>query len=141
MSKTGRNILLAVLGIAALAGSIILVRRTRAEAAGTTPGGNGGSTVPGGNTGGGGVTFPGGGSTGGGTAQLDYNIILKFTSGTFSNRAEVKELQRILNAVEASNPLVVDGMFGPKTEAKLKRLNGGSGQISLAYAKIKWPYA
>lgn len=139
-----RNILLTLLAVGALIGSIILVRRTRAEAAGTLPGNTGGNGLPsgGGNTGGGNNPLPGntGGNSGGGSG-LNYNVVLSYTSGVFSNRAEVKELQLMLNRVEVANPLVVDGMFGPKTEAKLKRLNNGFGQITLGQAKTKWPFA
>jgi len=136
--KQGQIILLSVLAIGATIGTVIAVKKARAAA----------SPEPAGNTGGGGTLPNTGGNTGGGSGTLpanntglNYNLVLKNGSGFINNRAEVKALQLMLNKLEASSPLVVDGMFGPLTEAKLKRLNNGFGQISLAQAKIKWPFA
>lgn len=41
--------------------------------------------------------------------------------------AEVKELQKMLNAQGANPPLAVDGKFGPKTEAMLKAYQSANG--------------
>ncbi len=84
-----------------------------------------------------------GGGSGGGTDykpvstktnSLDLNKVL--SNGVRGN--EVIELQKMLNTVEKSSPLVVDGIFGAKTAAKLGRLNGGVTAITLnqAYSKI-----
>lgn len=135
--KRTNIIILTILGIAAAIGAIVLIRRTNAQGAEPNPGG----TVGNGNaSGGGSVTpaIPGGNINP--APSLNYNVTLKLTSGIFTNQAEVKTLQLILNKVETAQPLVVDGKFGPLTEAKLKRLNGGYGQITLAQAKLKWPY-
>lgn len=134
----GTNIfILSMLAMAAIIGTVILVRRTRAEAAGTDVNG----VTAGGNTGGGNVNWTNTGTVSkGGNTALQMNLVLKRNSGYLSNNAEVKELQRILNAVQAENQLSVDGLFGPKTEAKLYSLTG-LYQISLSAAKIKWPFA
>jgi hypothetical protein len=94
-----------------------------------TGGGNSGGGTSGGNTSGntGGIFTP---------PALNYNKVLK--NGVSGE--EVKALQLLLNKVEVNSPLVVDGKFGPLTEAKLKRFNNGYGEITLAVAKLKWPY-
>lgn len=65
------------------------------------------------------LTNPGGGiAPAPGTtpaANLDYTRIL----GIGTRGAEVKELQRLLNADGATPPLSVDGIFGAKTQAAL----------------------
>lgn len=135
--KRGTNIfLLTMLGLAALVGTVILVRRTRAEAAGTDS-----NSQPAGNsTGSGtGISWTNTGISKGGNTALQMNLLLSKGSGYLTNNAEVKELQRMMNAVQVDNPLVLDGLFGPKTEAKLYSLTGLK-EISLAAAKIKWPF-
>ena len=74
-----------------------------------------------------------GGSTGG-SSSLDYTKILK--SG--SKGPEVVELQKAINAVGYTPPLVTDGIFGIKTNNALKLYNNGSASITLAevYAKL-----
>lgn len=140
-NSIGNIVLLLLLAAVAATGAIVLIRRTREEA---TQQGDGDTTpqpwpgnVGGGSSNGGASS----GGTSGGSATLNMNLVLKNGIGFINNNAEVKALQLILNKVEVANPLVVDGMFGPKTETKLKRLNGGFGQISLAQAKVKWPWA
>lgn len=62
----------------------------------------------------------GGGSGGNSTtpAALDYDKLLQ----NGSRGAEVAELQKLLNNKQKTNPLVVDGIFGAKTENKLYSL-------------------
>lgn len=62
-----------------------------------------------------------GGSGSGSTttpAALNYDAMLQ----NGSRGAEVAELQKLLNNKQKTNPLVVDGIFGPKTENKLYSL-------------------
>lgn len=80
--------------------------------------------------GGDGVPSTGTVGTGGTSTGLDYNRVLK--NGVRGN--EVSQLQSLLNMAEVNSPLVVDGIFGPKTEAKLQRLTG-SKSITLATAQ------
>lgn len=136
MSRGTNIFILTLLGLGALVGTIMLVRRTRAEAAGTDSNGQ-----PAGTGGGTGISWTNTGTVSkGDNKALQMNLLLSKGSGYLTNNAEVKELQRILNAVQADNPLVIDGMFGPKTQAKLYSLTG-LNEISLAAAKIKWPWA
>lgn len=140
--KKGNILILTILGIAAAAGTWYLVRRTNSQTDDGTGGTTGGNTSGGGSTTGtvgGGVSIPVGNvST---PANLNYSVVLKQGMGWISYGAEVKALQLILNNVQTSSPLVVDGLFGPKTAAKLSALNGGMAEITLAQAKIKWPWA
>lgn len=127
--KRGNIILLSVLGIGAIIGTVVLVRKTT-SAADTddnvyTGGGNGG--------------FNGGGGIG--NTQLDYNLMLKRGMGWMANNAEVRMLQTMLNNIDKSDELAIDGLFGAKTEAKLKRNYNGSGQITLGAAKVIWNWA
>lgn len=65
-----------------------------------------------------GSASPGGGSTGITATGLDADMPLK--KGV--EGPEVTELQHLLNAADASDLIPEDGIFGPKTEAKLVRL-------------------
>jgi len=91
--------------------------------------GTGGTGSTGSNTGSNtGSTGTGGGNTSSG--GLNMNKVLK--NGVY-NSAEVSALQAMLNKVQPSNQIAVDGDFGTKTEAKLYSLTGFK-QITLAQA-------
>lgn len=130
MNKT-TQIVLGVLGVgAAVTGAYFLSKKAIAYTAGAD---GFGSTA-----GGGGTTGSGGGVVLGntGSKQLNTLKILKRGDGWTSLNAEVKMLQRILNNAQTSNPLVVDGLFGPKTEAKLLSLtNRNQTTLSTMYAQ------
>ncbi len=138
----GTNIfILTMLALGAVVGTVILVRRTRAEAAGTDNTGQPSGNNTGSNTGGTGTSWSNtGGVNVGGSKALQMNLVLRKGMGYISNNAEVKELQRMMKAVQPEADFKVDGKFGPKTEAKLYSLTG-MYEISLAAAKIKWPFA
>lgn len=70
------------------------------------------------------------------TPTLDGNKLLK--KGVTG--AEVKELQRMLNTLHKQPPphLVVDGIFGPLTESRLKMFNNGLGQTTLASMRLMY---
>lgn len=111
----GIIILVAILWVA-----IPELKKLKSGASGT---GNPGASGTGGNTSGssGGTSAP---------AKLDENKLLY----KGSRGAEVRELQNLLNAVQPSNALTADGVFGSLTENKLFSLTG-QRQITLATAR------
>lgn len=61
-----------------------------------------------------------GGKNGFTAPSLDDTLLLK----NGSRGAEVKELQTLLNMVDASNQITADGIFGPQTELELYNMAG-----------------
>lgn len=72
-----------------------------------------------------------------GTTVVTKGLNLDLALSKGSRGQEVVKLQEMLNAFEVNNPLVLDGIFGNLTEAKLKRLNNGVGSITLRQALQK----
>lgn len=132
MTKGG-GILLTILLVAATVGLVVWAgKKAKASVMPAEPDNGTGGT----NTGGGSSTV----GTISNPKQLSYNVVLKRGSGFTSYNAEVKQLQRIANKILPANPLVVDGLFGPKTEDKVKQFNNGFGQITLGQLKVKYPW-
>ena len=99
-------------------------------------GGGGNSDGTGGGTSGTGST--GGGATGGGTATQQWDLNKTLRLNVYDSR-EVKELQRMLNAIQKTNPISVDGDFGPMTQSKLIAVMGVNN-TTLGIMKIKYPF-